>query len=697
MTRIRSLMLATLAVVTIVSVEARPAAQTPQPPPAQPPDPQAQPPKPTFKSGINFVRVDVIVSDKQGATIADLKPTDFEVLEDNKPQSIESFKLIQVDGTPGPTGEPPRPIKTQYDEESEAAREDVRLFAIFLDDYHVRRGTSMSVRDPLIRFVQSLGPNDLVALMYPLTPVGDVRMTRDHDAVARAINNFWGRKWDYTPKNSVEEKYAMYPTETVERIRNQVSLSAIEGLVVHLGGLREGRKAVILVSEGYSNYVPPQLRDANASMPGLGNPNRGNPLAGEGSTAEDRAAFFSNTDLLSDMNELFNAANRSNTAIYSLDPRGLSTGEYDIDQNIGSQLSQQALNQTQDVLRVIADQTDGRAIVNRNDLAKGLQQVVRDSSAYYLIGYNSAQAPSDGKFHEIKVRVKRPGVQVRARKGYWALTAEETARALAPPKPGPPPAVERALASIAEPVRGRHVRTWIGMSRGDNGKTKVTFVWEPMPQTPGASRDLAARVSVVAGAPDGSAYFRGRVPDVAVAANGAAAAVSSGGSATASRSPSRVTFEAQPGAMQLRLSIEGANAQVLDTDQRDIQVPDLTTPQVTMSTPQVFRASTAREFQAINTDPDTVPSASREFRRTDRLVIRFEAYAPGTSKPTVSAALLNRAGQKMADVPVTAPAAGGSQIDLPLAGLAPGDYLLEIKAKDASGEASEIVPLKVTS
>ena len=80
-----------------------------------------------------------------------------------------------------------------------------------------------------------------------------------------------------------------------------------------------------------------------------------------------------------------------------------------------------------DTLRTLSENTDGRAIVNRNDLVAGMKQITRDASAYYLIGYNSSQAPSDGKFHEIKVRVKRPGVQVRARKGYWALTHEQTA------------------------------------------------------------------------------------------------------------------------------------------------------------------------------------------------------------------------------------------------------------------------------
>src|ERR1700682_4859535 len=119
-------------------------------------------PQPVFRTGINFVRVDVIVSDKNGANIADLKQSDFEITEDGKPQTVESFKFIKLDGgaAPGPDG-PPRAIRTDADEESEAARDDVRLFAIFLDDYHVRRGASMSVRQPIVTFIENqLGPTE---------------------------------------------------------------------------------------------------------------------------------------------------------------------------------------------------------------------------------------------------------------------------------------------------------------------------------------------------------------------------------------------------------------------------------------------------------------------------------------------------------------------------------------------------------
>src|SRR5437773_3256415 len=243
-----------------------------QPPPAQQPPEQPQPP-PTFRAGINFVRVDVIVSDnKTGAPIADLKESDFEVTEDGKPQKIEAFHFVKLDGgVADAIKETPREIRTDADEEMEARRDDVRLFAIFLDDYHVRRGTSMAVRNQLAQFVDTqLGPSDMIGVMYPLESTSSVRMTRNHSAVVRGLQQFTGRKYEYEPKNQFEENYAHYPTETVERIRNQVSLSAIRSLVVHMGSLKQGRKALILVSEGYSNLPPPQMRNPDAPMPGCG-------------------------------------------------------------------------------------------------------------------------------------------------------------------------------------------------------------------------------------------------------------------------------------------------------------------------------------------------------------------------------------------------------------------------------------------
>ncbi len=469
------------------------------------------------------------------------------------------------------------------------------IFVFFLDDYHVRLGNSLAARKHLIDFVQTqLGPRDLVSVMYPLSPLDSVVLTRDHEQLAHALERFQGRKFDYTPRNALEDRYANQPTEIVERVRRQVSLSALTGLSVKLGALREGRKAIVLVSEGYVAMLPPQLRGAIATMPGVGNPNRGNPLAGE-NLQEDRARFMGELDVQSELRRVFEEANRSNTAIYAVDPRGLSTGEFDIQDNVGGRTSQDALRQTQNTLQVLASETDGRAIINRNDLAAGMKQIVRDSSAYYLLGYNSTQSRSDGKFHPIKVRVRRPGVQVRARKGYWALTAVETARATAPPKAGPPAEIVRSLAAIAESADRRMIRTWIGTAPADGGKTRVTVVWEGVPPVPGSGGALVGRVLLTAASSSGDEYYKGQVGADAPA------------DAPASARRGVVTFDAPPGKLSLRLSIEEKPDQILDTDDRTIDVPDFTEPTARLTTPLVYVARTPASSSRSRTMPRRRP------------------------------------------------------------------------------------------
>jgi hypothetical protein len=92
-----------------------------------------------------------------------------------------------------------------------------------------------------------------------------------------------------------------------------------------------------------------------------------------------------------------------------------------------------------------------------------------------------------------------------------------------------------------------------------------------------------------------------------------------------------------------------------------------------------------------------VPAPGREFSRTQRLLIKFDTYGPGTEKPAATAVLMNREGQKMSDVPVAAAAAGGGyQIDMTLNSIPVGEYLIEITAKSPSGEAKELIPIRVT-
>jgi hypothetical protein len=156
-------------------------------------------------------------------------------------------------------------------------------------------------------------------------------------------------------------------------------------------------------------------------------------------------------------------------------------------------------------------------------------------------------------------------------------------------------------------------------------------------------------------------------------------------------------FDARPGNVEMLLSVEDANAQVIDRDVRDVGVADFAGTGVTLSTPEVFRVRTAREWQTLSADPNAVPLTGREFRRADRLLIRFGAYGPGGSAPTVSARVLNRNGQPVMTLPVTPPADSGrlQQVDLPLGSLAVGDYLVEIRASGGAAEAAELIPLRI--
>lgn len=660
-------------------------------PPGQPPAGQAQPP--IFRSIVNFVRVDVIVTDRNGNPVDDLKPEDFEITEQGQRQTIEQFKLIALDGgRSNGSNDPPRQIRTDFDEETEAARDDVRLFAFFLDDYHVRRETSMMARTQLARFVDTqLGPSDMIGVMYPLESTVAVRMTRNHAAVSKALTQFTGRKYDYTPRNEIEEKYVYYPAQAIENIRNDVSLSAIKALIVHMGGLKEGRKALMLVSEGYSGLLPAQLQNNNASLPlppnAAGNPET-NPVA---AVSQDRALNTANFNLDMDIRDLTDLANKNNVAIYAIDPRGLATGEFGIDQNIGPGTDRQYLNQSLETLRQMAFDTDGRAIVNRNDLLGGMKQIIQDSSAYYLLGYSSSFSKLDGKFHEIKVRLKRPGLQVRARKGYWAFSADDAAKASAPPAPEMPKAYSTALASISAAPQSRTIRTWLGTERGESGKTKVTFLWEPITRTGQAPRpgDVPARVSLTAISPDGSPYFRGRLPQAAAAAAPGAAPTSGG----------RVTFDVPPGKMALRISVENADNDVLDSELREVEVPDLTGPQVLLSTPQVFRARTIRDYQQLRGDAQATPTAVREFSRTDRIFVRIAAYSAGFEPPPLTARMLNRAGQAISTLQVTPSAVGAGlrDVEVPLTSVPPGEYLIEISAPDRDTSVQTVVGVRITS
>jgi len=141
----------------------------------------------------------------------------------------------------------------------------------------------------------------------------------------------------------------------------------------------------------------------------------------------------------------------------------------------------------------------------------------------------------------------------------------------------------------------------------------------------------------------------------------------------------------------------GAAAQVLDSETREISVPGLNAAPTVLGTPSIRRARTSREFQSLRADADAVPIAGREFNRTEHLLVRVPAYGPAGTTPTLSVHMLNRTGAVMNELKAEpSPKTGEQQIDLPLAALPPGEYVIEIKAGDQGADATELVGFRVT-
>ncbi len=273
---------------------------------------------------------------------------------------------------------------------------------------------------------------------------------------------------------------------------------------------------------------------------------------------------------------MIRSANRSNVSIYAVDPRPVGPIE---------ETSVDAVN----VLERCATATDGQTIVQRRICRPACAASNLTRVRYYLLAYRSDRK-ADGRFHDVQVSVKQPGITC-ARKGYWAATPDEGLRRKPfDPRPTPPLEPPRHISPLVKP--------WFGTSRGADGKTRVTFVWEPAPAVPGEriKKPTASRVVLKAIGPDGTALFEGPVlpsgplrPD------------------PPNEPKARAVFDAPPGSLRLRMSIEERRrGRAIDSDVRDLVVRDLNAP-VVLGRPRCFARGRPVIFERSLDDPDAAP------------------------------------------------------------------------------------------
>jgi VWFA-related protein len=389
------------------------AAQTPQQPLQQPL------PDIVIRINVNLVQVDAVVTDSKGRPVTDLRKQDFVILQDGKPQTITNFSYISTKApaartmvakaTPakGISAPPPAPAVRLN------ARQVRRAIALVVDDLGLSFESIARIRQSMKKWVDNdMQQGDVVAVIRTSAGMGALQQfTNDkrilYTAIDRVRYNSYGRVGisSFEPLGGAAAA-APFDTTRADEERERVfavgSLGAIRYVV---DGLREvpGRKSVVLFSEN--------LRLLYRDGP--------------------------NDLVMDEVRRLIDAANRSSVVIYSIDPRGLVyTGLSAADDTAGMRPRQLARVETrrsremfnsQDGMVMLAHDTGGLFMQNTNDIDGALRKVVEDGDGYYLIGYHPAAATFDQKtgrpqFHNLQVRVKRPGLRVRSRKGFFGTS-----------------------------------------------------------------------------------------------------------------------------------------------------------------------------------------------------------------------------------------------------------------------------------
>ncbi len=355
-------------------------------------------------------------------------------------------------------------------------------------------------------------------------------------------------------------------------------------------------------------------------------------------------------------------ANRYDVPVYALDPREASSDAPDEDAGA--------------MLRRLARQTGG-LVFEGGDLGASLTQIARELDAGYTLSYRPSQGP-DGKFHTIDVQAVRRNVQVRARNGYVSPPSAEMRRAMR--------AAVSTDTALPRPLRQSPlINVWSGVTRASENRGRVVVTWEPGRSLGGTMKSNAVTVALKATTKDGGLLFEGVLAPVR------------GALVSAGVPSDRAEFDAPAGRVQLDMTILGERGEQLDMDARDLDVPAVSGPRTLLLPPVLLTTRSAREFREVSADENAVPGPSREFSRTERLLVRVPAFAPGSATPRVTARLLNRSGQLVRELEPLADMSGGvTQFDLPLAPLAPGEYFLHVTATADAGTAEERVSLRIT-
>jgi VWFA-related protein len=661
----------------------------------QAPAPQQQPS--TFQAQVEYVEVDALVTDAQGHGVRDLKKEDFQILEDGKPQTISAFSFVNI-----PIERDDRPLfatqPVEPDVRTNARPFDGRIYVMVVDDLHTNALRTQLVKRAAKQFLErNLGANDLMAVVHTAGPTdASQEFTSNKRLLMAAVDRTIGRKVQSETLSRNEEYQRTRDTRSagdpvndpddVERAYNARStLRFLKTVADWFAGVHGRRKSILFVSEGIDYNIYDIMGNGGVSNSFVSDSHSGSAIIADA------------------LREVITSATRANVSLYGIDPRGLTSladdaitvsSFADADEpnlGIGPSSLQSEVRLSQDSLRALSEETGGFAVVNRNQFGDAFQRIVEDNSSYYELAYYPPTDKRDGKYHKIQVKVNRPGLTVRARKGWYAPKGKPPE----PAKPADPPTLLRDALSSPLPVSGLTMQLSAASFKGTAPNASVIVTAEVL------GRDMnigaGAKLSMSVTATDAT----GKVRDSKTGAltlnlrPEAQARVKETGVRILSR------LNLPPGRYQIRYAAHESGGNKVGSVLYDLEVPDFTKAPLSMSG-LVFSSNngslvptSAPDAQLQDVLPGP-PIAMRTFAQNEELALFAEIYDNEASRPhkvDITTTITTDEGKvvfKKDDVRDSSELAGkrGAYLyptRIPLKDLVPGSYVLQVAAGSRLG------------
>jgi VWFA-related protein len=648
---------------------------------------------PTFQSGVDVVLLDVSVLDNKRRPVRGLTTDDFTILEDGKPRPIAAFTAVDLPGVAAPADVQRTPAKASWmrDVAADTASNDIsgegRLVVIMLDRTIELGFPTTAARRIATAAIDQLAPNDLAAVVYTVNGAQPQNFTSDRARLLKALE---GSPRGTELSDDAQEFFrnmeklggvTLPPTTSGNCYCGVCVPEAITRVALSLKDVPQRRKSLLFIGRGISvdGPIPPYIEIEMLNSP-----------LGQDCVHKVKDA----------REEMFRATGLANLTITTFDPSGLQTQAISASSTVragaaaGERGVIREINQKrQDSLRVVAETTGGRAVVDSNDASQIVPAIFQESSSYYVLGFRSADQARDGRFHKIEVKVNRPGVHVRTRNGFNGPSA-------APAVVSDAPLLSSAVKDLLPNTGLRMTASAIPFaSRGESGATVLIALGVQQAKVEPAPAG-AEHVEIFASAFD----RRGRSPGWMRQT----VEVTPGEGAEGTLQYDAVTrLDLRPGAYEIRIAGSHRDAARSGSVYTYVDVPDFSREPLSLSG-VVLHSGAARlatPRAVFETMTPVAPTSRRAFLRGETVTVFARVYQGGqtpladvvtqvrvvnTDAKAVFSGTATLAAAEFGDTRSTE-----LKLDVPLQRLAPGEYLLTLDATSGKRAARRDVRFTV--